>query len=74
MFSKYGSLFFNIKWKFDKCDQKMYEDMLMVKFEPNGDHFLISEVSYTYLDVLAGMERLNFVMSKNIDDIEIKIV
>ena len=71
---KYLNKLFKIKWYFKKEDLNMLQDLLLVDFKSQDDHYVIDNLHYTYLDVLIGMEDLNFAFEKINDEISIKIL
>ena len=72
--NKYIDKLYDIEWKFPTNDKKDLEALLFVEFEqtPNNTH-KIKTVKYTYVDVLLGMEELNFKLEKNGDKYTINI-
>ena len=72
--NKYVTKLHNIKWKFNPDLQKDYEDLLFVTFEEKQGYFFIQSILYTYVDILQGMEELNFVISKVENEITLEIV
>ena len=73
--NKYAEKIYEIKWKFNVDIQKDYEDLLFVEFEQkeNG-YFYIKNVMYTFVDILVGLETLDFVVSKVKNDIILEII
>ena len=71
--SKYANKIFEIKWSFDKSAKEDLEALLFVEFKRDTNYYVISDVKYTYFDVLIGLEELNFTLEKNNDDLTIKI-
>ena len=71
--NKYIDKLYDVKWEFDDKDKNMFEDLLLVKFETKNNYFYIKEIIYTYVDLLLGMEELNFTLEKNNNGITIKI-
>ena len=73
--NKYLNKLHEIKWKFNPDLQKDYEDLLFVTFEQkNEGYFCIQSILYTYVDILQGLEELNFVVSKVENEIILEIV
>ena len=71
--SKYANKIFEIKWSFDKSAKEDLEALLFVEFKRETNYYVISDVKYTYFDVLIGLEELNFTLEKNNDELIIKI-
>ena len=72
--NKYANKIFEIKWIFNPDKIEDLEKLLMVQFEDRNSHFVIDEIGYTYIDILNGLEKLDFVLSKNGSEIMIKII
>ena len=70
---KYIDRLHTIKWQFKDSDKTEFEDIMYVDFRKNGDHYLLDSVHYTYVDILLALEDLDFVMTKNNDDIVVKL-
>ena len=71
---KYLDKIFKIKWIFDSSQKNDIESSLYAKFKKNNDHFLIQKIHYSYVDVLLGLEHMNFEIIKNGDGMSIKIM
>ena len=73
--NKYLNKLYEIKWKFNPDMLKDYEDLLFVTFEQKQEgYFVIQSILYTYVDILQGLEELNFVISKVENEIILEIV
>jgi hypothetical protein len=70
---KYLDKLFKIKWYFEKKDQPILEEILLVEFKENDDNFLVEKVHYTYVDILLGLEEFDFTITKKDEDIKLKI-
>ena len=73
--NRYVDKLFEIKWKFDSEKRELYEDLFFVEFEDTGDgYFKLKTVVYTYMDILSGLEEVDFVLSKNNGKITMEIL
>ena len=58
---KYIDKLYEIKWYFENEDcLRDYEGLLYCKFKKTDDYYKIEQVLYTYVDILLGMEDLDF--------------
>lgn len=73
-FQKYLDKLHNLKWQFESSEMSKLEELLYVKFEQQNDYFLIKEIYYSYVDILLGLEQVDFVMSKKGDEVKITIL
>ena len=71
---KYILKLYDIKWIISNDKLKEIEEMLYVKFKKDGKYYLIEQVLYTYIDILLGLEDLDFKFSKDNDNIIIQII
>ena len=71
---KYIEKVHQIKWYIDDGDIKDVEDLLFVEFKRQNDYYLINKVHYTYIDILCGLEELEFDIKKRNKDYTIKIL
>ena len=74
--TKYASKIFEIKWYFeDECDVRDIESLLYCNFEKERSkkYYTIKNISYTYVDILLGMEDLDFTFEKKNDEYIIKV-
>ena len=73
--NKFANKITEIQWKFDIGKKEDYEKLLFVKFKQNEKgYFTIEHVLYTYIDILMGLEELNFVVCKVKNDVTLEIV
>ena len=73
--NKYVHMLYKIQWKFKPEQQKDLEDLLFVTFKQNEKgYFMIESVSYTYIDILTGLEEVDFVLSKVQNEFIIELV
>lgn len=70
---KYAELLFQVHWYFDESQLSDIENLLFVSFEKENDHYKLKKILYSYVDVLLGMEELNFKLIKNKDENKIII-
>ena len=59
---------YKIKWKFDEKFVESLEKDLYVEFEKRDDYFQIKKVLYSYIDILLGLEDINFTFTKKDDE------
>ena len=74
-FGKYLEKLYEVRWDFDPSLKNEIEGMLCVRFKKDNEnkYFVIENVLYTYVDILLGLEDLNFVFTKENEDGVIKI-
>ena len=61
----YLSKIFEIEWKFNPNLQKYLEETLFVEFsQKENGYFVIKNVMYSYVDILQGLENIDFVFTK----------
>ena len=73
---KYTNKLFDIKWIFSENDKSELEDLLYVEFNekhPQNNYFCIKNIHYTYIDILLGLEELDFILTKKGDDVRLEI-
>ena len=73
-FQKYLDQLYQIKWYFNESDLEDIEHMLYVKFKSENDYYLLDTILYTYIDILLGLEEMEFQFSKQTDDLKLKIL
>lgn len=72
--SPYIDKIFEIEWSFPTKDKKDLESLLFVEFDTIGNNkHKIKTVKYTYVDILLGLEELNFTFEKLNDKYRIVI-
>ena len=71
--SKFEKLY-TVEWYFPQDKVQEMENRLMVTFKRDHDHFLLQEVLYAYMDIVTGMEDIDFICEKNGDRMKIKIL
>ena len=72
--TNYVSRLGDIKWFMKDHDVPIVEEMFHVKFRRYNQHFLIERIEYSPFDILTAMERMNFEIRKNEEDLKIKIL
>ena len=73
--NKYVDKLYTLEWKFKQSEKKDLEDLLFVEFESVDENtHKIKTIKYTYVDVLLGLEELNFKFEKLNDRYCIKII
>ena len=70
---KYLDKLYSIQWNFNKNNLHDIEQILYVKFKPENDYFLLDEILYTYVDILLGLEDIEFEFLKKGNDLILKI-
>ena len=71
---KYVDKLFEIKWFFNKNNWGDLESLLFVEFEPKDDYYVIKNVKYTYVDILLGLEDMEFTFKKENDECKLIIL
>ena len=64
--TKYVDKLYDIKWFINNDDLQDIEQLLYCKFtkERSKNYYKLGEIQYTYIDILLGMEELEFVFEK----------
>ena len=70
---KYIDNLFSIKWYFKDDYLELLEEVSLAYFEKTNDHYILKQIQYTYMDLLLGLEQMDFVIKKNGDEISITI-
>ena len=66
--NKYIDKLYDIEWRFPPTDKQDLEALLFVEFEQTPQKtYKITNVKYTYVDILLGLEELNFKLEKTND-------
>ena len=73
-FQKYLNKLYDVHWIFDNKHKRDLEDLMFTEFEQKNDYFVIKKIKYTYVDLLLGLEELDFEMQKSNDSITLKIL
>ena len=73
-FQKYLDKLYEIKWFFKKDEWSDLESLLFVEFEPMDDHYVITKVKYTYVDILLGLEDMDFTLKKENGSVKLIIL
>ena len=71
---KYVNKLFEVKWEFDESKKQDIEQILYVKFKRENDYFVLETILYTYVDILLGLEDVDFQFNKKNNDYIIKII
>lgn len=73
--TKYIDKIFEVKWYFDDNSLQDLESLLFCKFTKDTEQkcYMLNEIQYTYVDVLLGLEELNFTFEKCNDNYLLKI-
>ena len=70
--NKYINQLSDLKWEFEDKNKQLFEDLFLVKFEKKDKYYYIKTIEYTYVDILTGLEELDFTLTKNKKEIKIK--
>ena len=70
----YLNKLYKIQWYFNEKDKLDLESLLFVKFKQVNDYYLINNVQYTYIDILLGLEDMNFEIIKTDKEVKLKIL
>ena len=70
----YLNKLYKIQWYFNEKDKLDLESLLFVKFKQVNDYYLIDNVQYTYVDILLGLEEMNFEILKTDKEVKLKIL
>ena len=71
---KYVEKIYDIEWKFNIEKLQYFEELFFVKFqEKDNGNFVIEKIHYSYVDILYGLEDINFILKKSENDIIIEI-
>ena len=70
----YLNKLYDIQWYFHDNDKNELEHILYVGFEKVDDHYKIKQVHYTYVDILLGLEHIDFELIKTKNAIKIKML
>ena len=71
--NKYLEKLYQVKWKFDTDMKDDLEDLLFVTFKTDGEYFKLDEIKYTVVDLLVGLEELDFELCKIDTEIVLQI-
>ena len=71
---KYLDRIYQIKWIMNENEAKILEELMFVKFEKKNEYFLITEIHYTYVDILLALEGIDFEITKNNNEVILKII
>ena len=71
---KYLDKLYEIQWFFDKSQWGDLESLLFVEFEPKNDYYTIKTVKYTYVDILLGLEDMEFTFKKEHNECKLIIL
>ena len=68
--TKYVDKLYDIKWFINEDELQDIEQLLYCKFtkERSKKYYKIGQIQYTYIDILLGMEELEFVFEKKDGD------
>ena len=73
-FHQHFEKLYQIKWYFPDDQKEVMEKKLYVVFKKENDYFLLQEVLYAYMDIVTGMEGVDFSCEKIGDAMKIKIL
>ena len=72
--NNYLDKLYKVKWKFNKDMKNDLEDLLFVTFKTDGDYFTLDTIKYTVVDLLLGLEELDFKLTKNESEMILQIL
>lgn len=72
--NNYLEKLYQVKWKFDTDIKNDLEDLLFVTFKTDGDYFKLDTIKYTVVDLLLGLEELDFQLTKNESEMILQIL
>ena len=73
-FHQHFEKLYTIQWYFPEHQKKYMEEKLYVVFEKQDDHYLLQEVLYAYMDIVTGMDGIDFICEKKGETMKIKIL
>ena len=73
-FQKYSTKLFQVKWYFKPELKPKIQEALLVDFKQCDDYYKLDEIFYTYIDVLEGLEDMDFIIEKKGDNISLTIL
>ena len=65
---------YKIQWYFPLEKKEEMEKRLYVVFKQENDYFLLQEVLYAYMDIVTGMDGIDFICEKKGDTMKIRIL
>ena len=71
---KYIGLIPKIKWIFEPEQQEVLQDVLLVDFKHYDGYYQIEKIHYSFMDIVMGMEDIDFNLKWRQDNIEIEII
>ena len=73
--NSYLDKLYQIQWKFNIEKLEELEELLFVEFKQNDKgYFVIKTIHYSAIDILQGLEEIDFVLSKVQNEIIIELV
>jgi hypothetical protein len=71
---KYMDKLNDIEWYFPDDWLQSLEEIMYVEFEKCNDHYRLIKIKYTYVDLLLGLEEMDFNIKKINDKISLTIL
>ena len=65
---------YDIKWYVKNHDIGDLEKLLYIDFEAVDDYYLIKNIRYTFVDILLGLEEVDFTFKKEGEDYKLIIL
>ena len=65
---------YKIRWYFPLEKKEEMEKRLYVVFKTENDYFLLQEVLYAYMDIVTGMDGIDFICEKLGDTMKVRIL
>ena len=73
--NSYLDKLYQIQWKFNIEKLRELEELLFVEFQQNDKgYFVIKTIHYSAIDILQGLEDIDFVLSKVKNEIIVELV
>lgn len=72
--NKYIDKLHKMKWHFNIEMKTDIEEILFVEFIEQDDHFKLQNIVFTFVDILYGLEQMDFEILKEGEDVSIKIL
>ena len=73
--NKYINKISQIKWKFNDSEKKDLEELFCVEFKKDNEGFYrIEKIIYTYVDIVSGLEEVDFRLVKTQDNFVLTIL
>ena len=71
---KYINKMLEVKWFFPAQIKDELEQIVRAEFSKKDNHYVLTNILYSFVDILLALEDLDFDMIKKDNDIEIRIL